>query len=532
MSKRLLFHEKNKFWLQFDYDIDVVDDLKEINTRKYHRDLRMWSVEASPILIDDIIEFARRYEFYIPEKTKAIMESIVENSNAMIEKSTAEKSVTEFDFKSKIKPYPFQAAGVEYLLKAKRSFLADDMGLGKTAQALLASFIAEAHPTLIVCPASLRLNWDVEIKKWLGKEKLCLFKIINYDVLEKNIEYLKQFGFKSMILDESHYVKNPSAKRTKACLELSKGIEYIFALSGTPILNRPNELIAQLKILDRLKDFGGWYAFVKRYCGAYKNRFGWDLSGSQNLDELNKRLRSMCYIRRSKDQVLKELPEKTRSIIPVEITNYEDYRMASEDVIAWLEDNGHRTDAAAQAEQLVKIETLKQLSARGKLKSIFEWIRNFLETGQKLVVFAHHREIQEKITQEFNALTISGGDKVDRVEEMKALFQKYENEKIIVCSLKAGGVGHTLTAASNVLFTELGWTPGEHDQAEDRCHRLGQKDNVTAWYLIGKGTIEEDIMKLIEEKRVIFKEAVVGEKQKKGVSVFGDLVKALRQNKT
>jgi SNF2 family DNA or RNA helicase len=376
------------------------------------------------------------------------------------------------------------------------------------------------------------------------------------------IEKLLDISPKSMIIDESHKAKTKTSQRTKALLQLSKDIRYRLALTGTPIMNRPSELISQLEILGRLKDFGGWYKFTSEYCDRKKKQIGRtrvvnDVSGASNLVQLHEKLRSTCLIRRTKAEVLPDLPTKTRVDLPLQITNTVEYKKAEADVIAWLRENArlgddfmetiadmdeaskqnaiktHRATAAAKAqkaEQLARIEHLKGLSAKGKLEPAIEWIENFLETDEKLIVFANHVEMQEALIKQYpHAARIMGRDDSETRAANVERFQTKDDCSIIVCSLKAGSEGITLTAASNVAFLELGWTPAEHDQAEDRSLRIGQEKAVTAHYLIGEDTIDLDIQEIIEAKRKIVNAATDGVEIEDDVDIMDELISRMTE---
>ena len=290
---------------------------------------------------------------------------------------------------------------------------------------------------------------------------------------------------------------------------------------------------------------GGFWNLAKRYCQAFQSRWGWDMSGAAHLDELNEKLRATCYVRRNKKDVLTELPPKQRAEVPVQISNRAEYTRAEHELIAWLRDRAQqdknflasirdlpeeeqkarkeaRADDVAQktqrAEQLVKIEALKQVAARGKLEAAKEWIESFLETGEKLVIFAWHREIVNALAEMFSCDSITGETSLEKRQAAVDRFQSDPNCRVIALNVQAGGVGLTLTAASNVIFLELGWTPAVMDQATDRVHRIGQTNSVTAWYLLAEQTIDEDISELIESKRQIVNAATDGDFNKKAES--------------
>lgn len=572
--KRISVNEKHtQFLVIFPYDASLVARVRDLPKRRFDGAAKMWTVPAKAEHVEAVLRFAERNGFEVSQAVRDLCAELeAAEQIKVVEREVAVEASRAEDAELVIEGLggelrPFQRAGVAYALKAKRCFIADEMGLGKTVEALATIHAAGAYPALIVCPASLKLNWEREARKWLpgkrvvvlnGKQAVDLSAadvvVLNYDILKKWKEQLLEVKFRSVVYDESHYCKNYKAQRTVAAKELAKGASIRLALTGTPVLNRPQELLSQLQILGRLEDLGGFWNFAKRYCGAYRGRFGWDFSGAANLPELNEKLRATCFVRRSKADVLKELPVKTRAVQPVVLDNEREYRKAEADVVKWLaqrvaedkdfvdslsglpDDEQKRRKAArsneaaskaAQAEQLVRIEALKQIAAQGKLKAVQEWVASFLETGEKLVLFAHHREIVGALAAEFSAPSITGATSV---EERQAAVDKFQNDptcRLIVCNIQAGGVGITLTAASNVAFCELGWNPAAHDQAEDRTHRIGQTDAVTAWYLLAAGTIDEDIYDLIEKKRAVVDAATDGVMKDAGDSILSDLVARL-----
>jgi SNF2 family DNA or RNA helicase len=305
------------------------------------------------------------------------------------------------------------------------------------------------------------------------------------------------------------YTKQQLQQLRKQAKVDGKGIPYRLFLTGTPVMNRPNELIAQLTAMGRLDDLGGFWHFANRYCGYEPGR---GMMGAHNLAELNDLLRQTCFIRRLKADVLKELPAKTSALVPMAIDNEDDYRYAESDLIGWLHEQGdfEGADAATRAEHLVRIERLKQLAADGKMGAVCEWIDSFLESGEKLVVFAHHVHIVNALADRYSAPRISGAVSEKERDAAIQAFQNDPQTRLIVCNIQAGGVGITLTAASNVAFVELAWTPAAHEQAVDRTHRIGQRDVVIAWYLLANGTIDDDIYALIESKRVVVNAATDG----------------------
>jgi SNF2 family DNA or RNA helicase len=518
--------EDGKFIIDFPYNPEFNVEVKKINNR--FKKIGNRAIRIIPITAENAAKLetlCEKFEIEITETAKTEIKNATKKAEQNLEASKAENENIEIDgLGGELRP--FQKAGVAYAIQNKRTFIADEMGLGKTVQGLAAIHAQDAYPALVVCPASLKLNWKRESGKWLPGKNVSVFtpkskpadvEIINYDILKKNLEILQGRGFKSIIFDESHYIKNGKSQRSQAAKKLAKGIDIRIALTGTPILNRPNELINQLDTIGRLDEMGGFWKFAKRYCNAHRGRWGWDLSGSSNLDELNEKLRQTCYVRREKKNVLKELPEKQRTVITIPISNKAEYKSAAKNLIAWISENESDDAAisAMSAEHLVRIEKLKQLAAEGKMKAAIEWIHSFLETGEKIVIFGTHKTVIDSIKNEFHCPTITGSDSVELRQKAVDQFQNDPDCRVIALNIKAGGVGLTLTASSNVVFLEQGWTPGEHDQAEDRCHRIGQENSVNAWYLLAENTIDQDIHDLIEEKRMVVDEATDGSVAKK-----------------
>lgn len=532
VSKKTISIHLGMYAIRFPYDAKLVEAVKGIPGRRFNTDNSRDKHWTAPLSSSVQVEaFAKKHGFTMEGDAQSVVAKATEKASALESGSRATAASIEVaglggDLR------PFQKAGVAYALTAKRTFIADEMGLGKTVQALATIQAANAYPALVVVPACVKLNWRREAQKWLPGKRIVVISggpgngnsnldltafdvvILNYDIVGKWQERLESIRFKSIVVDESHYVKNRKAQRTVAVKALAAKIDYRLFLTGTPIVNRPQELITQLDALGTLDALGGFWGFANRYCAAYRGRFGLEFGEPQHLDELNERLRQTCYVRRLKADVLKELPPKTRTVLPVEITNRKDYDRAQMDFIAWVSENegARKAQKAQNAEHLAKIEGLKQLAVAGKLEAVREWVSDFLETGEKLVLFAWHRSAVHQLAEAFDAPSISGDTSL---EDRQAAIDRFQNDAschLIVCNIKAAGVGITLTAASNVAFVELGWTPADHDQAEDRCHRIGQNDNVTAWYLVAENTIEEKIAALIDRKRGVVNQATDGDR--------------------
>lgn len=431
----------------------------------------------------------------------------------------------------KTQPREFQVKGIEFLEASKgRALLGDDMGLGKTLQVL--GFLAlhpEISPVIIVCPTNAKFEWAKQVSqhtKSLRAEVVGGRKpykigahivIINYDILSHWVDYLLTLRPAGIVMDECHYVKDLSAARTKACQQLSAACKVILPLSGTPIVNRPSEFFPVLNMIQPQK-FSSFWRYAFRYCSpkrAFRRR-GWDFSGSANTQELHNKV-APIMLRRKKSEVLSELPPKQRIPISVELSNRREYEKARDIFLAWYKENYGVVKAAkaAKAEGFVRLVKLRQLVAEGKIKAVETWINDYLEsTDGKLVVFAYHRVIFEHFVETYKDICACGGGASEQRHQEIERFQNDPKCRLFVGTIKADKEAITLTAANTVVFIEQGWTPGEHDQAEDRINRIGQQaDSITAYYFLGKDSIDEYLWDLIEKKREIITKILDGEEK-------------------
>jgi SWI/SNF-related matrix-associated actin-dependent regulator 1 of chromatin subfamily A len=523
-----------------------------------HEHAQLTAIRADPFCVPALDEFLADGAVWVEPDALALLQEIREQ-HARSEGLVALSSAADAELHvpglgGELKP--FQRAGVSYLLSQRRAFLADEQGLGKTIEALATLEAAGAYPAIVVCPASLKLNWLRELSHWLPQRTVQALSghggaagagaeatdadadatqphaditLVNYDILAPRLAQLSALGPRALVLDESHYCKNAAAKRTQAVQRLAAEVPrdgYVLALTGTPVINRPAELISQLRILGRLEDFGSGVKFGERFRGPDAHlRLHWHL-------------RARCFVRRLKADVLQQLPAKTRAVVPVELDNESEYRLAERDLVAWLRsqplDLGEldaKVAAALRAERLVRLNALKLLAARGKLHAALRWIHDFCSSGERLVVFAHHREIQSAILQHFpHALHILGKDSHASRDHALQSFQAPDDgaeNQLIICSIEVAGQGLTLTRSSNVVFLELDWTPAKHDQAEDRCHRIGQQDAVNAYYLLAAETVDETISTLLERKRAVIG-AVTDGREEDEEGLVDALVRELR----
>ncbi|MFT5687990.1 MAG: SWI/SNF-related matrix-associated actin-dependent regulator 1 of chromatin subfamily A [Planctomycetota bacterium] len=428
---------------------------------------------------------------------------------------------------------PYQRAAIAYALSRRHTLIADEMGLGKTIEALgVINADLEVKRVLVVCPASLKLNWQRECERWLTRGlRAGVTKkkwpadvevvITNYEVLGKWAKELKGV-WDLLIADECHFVKNRHAKRSKRLFAL-KAKRRLF-LTGTPVLNRPMEIQTVAASLDP-ESFGNFWDFAKRYCDPKKGPYGWDFNGATNLEELHMRLRSTIMIRRTKADVLSDLPPKRRQVIELSAEGLS--KVIKSESAAWREHKQRldelrrktRTDdgrgySEQELQQLREgvnaafgeLAKLRQATALAKVPLVLEHLNSVLEETEKVVVFAHHRAVVKELAEAFGerAVTLTGGMSLNARQEAVDRFQDDDTVHVFVGSITAAGFGLTLTAASHVVFAELDWVPAHLSQAEDRTHRLGQDNSVLVQHLVLEDSIDARMVRtLIHKQRIV-----------------------------
>lgn len=530
----LIQEDEKNYYVQFRYHPMMVEVVKRIPGRKFDSKINMWVIPKN----------------YFPPG-KYTQQAYVEIFGNWAVKNGYEKSVQKgapasrpdvhytlppmpelrVEHGLKIEPFPYQKEGIAYGLQKKRCFYGDQPGLGKSMQAIGTAFIAKAYPVLVICPASLKINWQREWKKFTGKDAIILddrnknnwyryYEMKCCDVFITNYESLKKFFvedfaggvtrsirlkpeaglFRCVIIDESHRCKSSKTQQSKICYKLCQGKEYRFLLTGTPSINGPKDLIEQLKIMGRLDDFGGYKSFEQNFLQGPRE--------ASNLEMLNWRLWNTCFFRREKAKVLSQLPDKMRQVVNMDITNRKEYQDAERDLLGYLSSYEHADDEklrrAERGKVMVQMQKLRQIAARGKISAAVEFIHDIMDSGEKLIVFAFLKEVVLEIKKVFpDAVTIVGDNSGQERQDAVDRFQNDPKCQLIICNYKSAGVGLTLTASSRVAFIEFPWTFADCEQAEDRAHRIGQKDSVNCYYFLGKNTIDEDSWEIIQTKKDI-----------------------------
>lgn len=407
---------------------------------------------------------------------------------------------------------PFQVAGVEFALRVKHVLIADDMGLGKTVQAVGVCNALKAKKILVVCPATLQKNWQKEIDKWLVHDAQVSIYSYNKLVNPDAVKIIMSAGpYDVLIFDECHYLKNPKAKRTKYALAkngLVSSAKKVVALSGTPIQNRPMEIFPITKRLcpEAIDDMD-WFSFGKKYCAGWLTPWGaWDFTGASNLEALSYLFRNSFMVRRTKDAVLKDLPEKFRSLVYV-ADNSKGKQAVSK--LATLDAETIIKNGSATV-GFTEISEARRELGEAKVDFAIDYIKTQLEAGhKKIIVFAHHTTVIDKLIAEldgFNPAFVKGGMTNEKKNAAVEKFQTDSTSRIFVGSLMAAKEGLTLTAASYVIFVEFSWSPMDNEQAMDRAHRIGQKNNVVVDFLVHENSLDERIAKFNVDKTKIIRE--------------------------
>lgn len=468
-----------------------------------------------------------------------------------------------------VNPFPYQRAGVEYILPRPSVLLADEMGLGKTGQALIVMNMRDPVEALILCPSILKYNWLKEARKWMighitayiyeskkiryykaqltNHNKQTVLHIINYDILEKFYDRLiNHTNFNLFVSDESHYIKNADAKRTKIAQDLARKARWKIFITGTPIYNKPKDLYVVLNLIDP-NMFSSFSQFAQKYCGAKKVKIGKGRSvtkfeGATNVDELNTILRANYMVRRMKKDVLKDLPEKIKDVIVLnegdldgivqkEQKALENSKAAEEKLQREAEQLRELAKDNAQYEALYKdkikslreakfkhfseISRIRKELAIKKVPYVADFVRETLENDNdpqgKIVVFGHHTEVIETLYEklkDFNPVKITG--KTSDAERQRAIasFKEKNDTRLFIGSMGAAGTGvdGLQNNCNIVVFAELDWTPSLVDQAESRLQRIGQKNTVWVYHIVADGSIDSRIVKLMIEKEAVAKE--------------------------
>lgn len=503
--KRLYFL-KRRLVARFPYDPNLVRVVKGIYPKpRWSRGHRVWYWSWSSITAQRVIDVLEPMGFEVDPR---IYDMIEASRNLYRTSDSMEGPEIEG-------LYPFQSTAVEYARRSRgRVLIADEMGLGKTIMGIAVAERFQKNPVLVVCPKSIVYQWEWEIKRWTGEEPAIIddpawvpmsdadynarYFVVHYDILHKVLKAVQDHKtIKTLILDEAHKVKNPKALRYKAVKTLSDDTAVLLALTGTPFRNRPRELFYILNLL-RPDIFDNYFDFCFRFGDPKTTHFGTTFDGSSNEEELHHLLRSTVMIRRLKEDVLPELPEKTRSMVPVKIDQGKYSRIESDfwDWISNLEED--ERGRMTRAKGLVLANRLRQGVFDLKWDAMKTWIREYLErkSGGVLAVFCQHRESAIRVADEFQFPVVHGDVSS---KDREAIFRTVREKDVqgVVLTFDTGSEGVNLMGITNMAFVEFPWVSSVLEQAEDRAHRIGTTTPVTYHYMFARDTIEEKILRLL-----------------------------------
>lgn len=492
-------------------------------------------------------EVALKLKPFWSRQIKGVFE-IIEKRRATLEESRALDADIEIPAPPGLSYLGYQRAGIAWCNKRPNTLLGDEMGLGKTIQAIgLINLDPSIKRVLVVCPASLKMNWMNELRRWLVDERRSIdiaeggkfprhadITIINYDILLRHAEVIRDRKWDLVVPDEIHFAKNSKSKRAKALfggILDRKRIKPIptrkrVYITGTPIVNRPAEIWPIIHSLDPAT-WSNWPEFMRRYCS------GPTADGIGGLEELQKRLRASIMIRRLKADVLTDLPPKLRQVIEIPantsrlaalVSRQQSMFAGQREAIMSMQETIAKAEIAKDAEgyrravsrlqdsmkiEFTEISKIRHETATAKIPYNIEHIGQSLEAGKKIVVFGHHEDVLVSIHKAFpNSVVVYGKTPMNDRQRHVDAFQRDPRINLFVGGFIPAGVGYTLTESSHVICAELDWVPGNITQAEDRCHRLGQRDSVLVQHLVLAGSIDAYMARVVISKQEVIEQAL------------------------
>ena len=480
-----------------------------------------------------VFESEQLHDFWLPKA-------------AIIKDNTVKNVVLDLEKYSHRPLLSHQVEAVQKLVENKKYILADDMGLGKTTSTIVAALESGAKKILIICPASLKINWQREIENYTDRSVYISegknfsqehdFVIINYDII-KNFHDVKKksdskilgTNFDLVVVDEAHYIKNGQAQRTKLINDLVKNVDRLWLLTGTPMTSRPMDYFNLLSLVDS-PVAKNWMAYAIRYCSGYQFNAGgrkiWNVTGASNLEELRDRTSGLT-LRRLKQDVL-DLPDKIITPVYLRLKSKQ-YEEVMGDYYNWYEKNPDESKSLTV--QFTKLTQVRQVIADEKTQQTIELAENIIEQGKKVIIFCNFTNSLDKIVQHFGktAVRLDGSmSKPDRQNSVDR-FQTDDKVNVFVGNIKAAGVGITLTAGEAVIMNDLSFLPSDHSQAEDRAYRYGQKNNVLVYYPIFENTIEGIIYDILNKKKQVI--ATVMGDVKNDVDLVEEIMKQINQRR-
>ena len=509
---------------------------------------KMYTKEPSEIYVEKLlVEKDKAYHIWVKIFSGENLHDFWMPKSALIKDNEVKNVVIEYDKYNHRPPMDHQKEAIEKLVRNKKFILADDMGLGKTTATIIAALETGAKKILIVCPASLKINWQREIENYSDRSVYISegkkfsdehdFVIINYDILKnfhdpkkKDESTILKSNFDLIIMDEAHMISNPQAQRTKIVNDIAQKSTRVWLLSGTPMTSRPMNYYNLLNLVDSPVAMN-WMAYAKRYCNGFQFSVGkrkvWNVTGASNLDELRDRTQTHI-LRRLKEDVL-DLPEKIITPVYLRLKS-KDYEDLMGEYFDWYDNNSEESSSLTL--QFGKLMKVRKIIASEKVKSTIELAENIIDQGKKVIIFTNFTDTLQEIYNHFgkSAVYLDGSCSKPHRQNSVDEFQTNDKIKVFVGNLKAAGVGLTLTSAEAVIMNDLSFVPAEHSQAEDRSHRIGQKNSTSVYYPIFENTIEGAIYDILNRKKKIIS-TVMGDDMMDDASTIEEMLNMISKQR-
>lgn len=555
MKREFYIDEINKTVnFTFEYNEKIKDAIKSSDyNARWNPEFEQWILPVNQYSRTRILDIVTNYNF-VQVKPPVEEEVIADYSQNEVDFSYLKGLCDSKAFAYSPRDYQLEALG--FGLDRGNILNGDDVGLGKTFESIMYAEVTNSFPCLAIVPASVKYNWKEKWQEIVGQHRnISVIEsaktnnwdadvvIINYDIIGKKqgkgatvrFPELIEKDWAMTIFDEAHFLKDKKAQRSGAASKIAKVSNIVQMLTGTAVMSKPVELWNLLVLLkvDKLiaKD---WHQYITRYCGGYRGKFGWVTDGATNTLELNRRLREVCYIRREKRDVLDELPDVTKQVLQIPITNKRDIKRALDDFIRFIRETqgDEKADKAMEAEHLVALGALRKLAIEGKMKGIEQYLKDWKQSGkEKLLIFGLHREQLDYLSTKFKSQLIAGG--VSSINKQKIVKDWISNdEQFLFANMQSAGTGvdGLQLVCSNMLITELPWRPSDLTQAIGRLDRSGQEQATTVTYMLSNETIDAEMWSMLEDKEAVTEAVNKGIDVKRQKSGLRAVIKKLLKN--
>ena len=544
--------------LQFEFNDEIVNRIKACdNNTRWNPEFKQWIIPINSYSKNRAISIIKDYDF---KQIEQVIEDdvVVDYKQTEVDYAYLKGLCDSRGFTYEPREYQLEALG--YALEKGNIINGDDVGLGKTFESIMYAETTNSFPCLVVVPASVKYNWKEKWEEIVGsKRDVAVIEsspkksnpnrwdaevvIINYDIIGKKqgkgatvkFEELVLTEWSMVIFDEAHFLKEKTSQRAKAAKKITKGDMKIQMLTGTAVMSRPVELWNLLVLAKREKDIADdWMQFIRRYCGGYRGKFGWVTDGATNVLELNRKLRDVCYIRREKRDVLSELPDITKQVIQMPITNKTKIKRAVNDFIQFVKDTkgDDAAEKAQEAEHLVALGVMRKLAIEGKMKAIELYLRDWkLAEKGKLLIFGIHREGLDYLSDKFKSMLIAGGVSSIKKQEIVKTWIANDDMFLFANMQSAGtGVDGLQKVCSNMLILELPWRPSDLTQTIGRLDRSGQKSSTTVSFMLSDETIDNEMWQMLADKEQVTEAVNKGVDIRKNKSGLKAVMKKLLKN--